>query len=145
MEYNIDQARKHCQFLYENRSIQAIYDYGDFLGLDYSFCPGCEAETPTLEGKSVEECAVCGGSKKLDTVTRISRAIMGVTKKLPTKEDAIWALELHEAGDGGNTVGFKYLEKVDPEASKNISHDHHTFIGDAIINMGRMLKYDSYE
>jgi hypothetical protein len=44
-------------------SISSVYDYGNELGLTYSLCKGCEAETPTLRTVVLNECLICGGAK----------------------------------------------------------------------------------
>ena len=62
----IEKIRKTALKLYEETGATAVYDYALTIeGIDYSYCTGCEADTPTLtDGKLLCECLVCGGSKE---------------------------------------------------------------------------------
>ena len=53
-----------------------------------------------------------------------------------TKAEALKALKLHEAGDGGNTVGWKF-DKLVNDIFICTSHQH-TALGDNIIDLGRL-------
>ena len=60
----INKYRNKALKLYEETGASAVYDYGNELNLDYSYCTGCEADTPTLtDGNELCECLVCGGAK----------------------------------------------------------------------------------
>lgn len=57
-------VREICQNLYNEKGAGAVYDYCNKINLYYSYCGGCEAETPTIETvQGICECAVCGSSK----------------------------------------------------------------------------------
>lgn len=51
--------REICVNLYQ-KSISSVYDYCNKIKLDYSYCKGCEAETPIIETLEDKTCALCG-------------------------------------------------------------------------------------
>ena len=55
--------RKVMAHAYSNVEYQAVYDIADSLNLEYSLCKKCDAETPTIEFKTFDECCLCGEEK----------------------------------------------------------------------------------
>jgi hypothetical protein len=55
------QIRNKCLSIYESGKISEVYDYCNSLGLKYSYCKPCNAQTPTI-GKA--ECALCSTYKE---------------------------------------------------------------------------------
>jgi ACT domain-containing protein len=48
-----------CDNLYK-KSISSVYEYANKIGLSYSYCKPCEAETPTIKTVKTKQCALCG-------------------------------------------------------------------------------------
>lgn len=72
------------------------------------------------------------------TVTAYCSVVMQFTGSIPSKEEAIRCLEEYEAGNGGNTVGYDYINRVG--SIGDIEHEEYTVIGDAMIELGRLLR-----
>ena len=55
--------RYNAYEIYQAHGAWAVEEYADNIGLDYSWCLGCESETPTLTDSKGSECLVCGQHK----------------------------------------------------------------------------------
>lgn len=62
-EKQILTIRKKCTRLYNAAGLSLVCDYANKIGLNYSYCPQCESDTPIIESPTIKECAVCGGGK----------------------------------------------------------------------------------
>ena len=73
------------------------------------------------------------------TANKLQTTIKALLGRPITKVEALEALQLHRDGDGGNTVGWKFDEKVN-----NVmicSWKQHTVLGDALIDLGRLAHH----
>jgi hypothetical protein len=66
-----------------------------------------------------------------------SNDIYNLIGKAPTLEGARKAFKLHEQGNGGNTVGWHFVElyKID----QDLSEGEVEYLGDLLIDLGRFL------
>ncbi len=55
--------QEQAYFLYQENGAEAVYKFANDLGMDYSYCKPCEAETPNNGG----DCLVCGQDFGLST------------------------------------------------------------------------------
>lgn len=69
---------------------------------------------------------------------KLQTEIKNLLGRPATKQEALEALQLHRDGDGGNTVGWKFDEKVNIRMV--CSWEQHTLLGDALIDLGRLAK-----
>ena len=60
-----EQIRVKAEELYTEIGPSAVYDFGNELGLEYSRCECCEADTPTLiDEQGDPECLLCSTTKE---------------------------------------------------------------------------------
>lgn len=52
--------RKQANERYSKNGFYSVYDLGNKRNLEYKYCKGCEAQTPTLQTITTEECLLCG-------------------------------------------------------------------------------------
>ena len=53
-----------CEHLYDV-DIFKVYDYANKVKIPYSYCKGCETQTPCIVTLKLDACAICGGNKKI--------------------------------------------------------------------------------
>lgn len=52
-----------ARICYRKDGITGVNEYGDKIGLSYSSCEECNTDTPTVDTKNDDFCAVCAHKK----------------------------------------------------------------------------------